>query len=391
MKLRHLTNLVNQISWKRGENTRKKILQLAHDKNGHFGYKKMKQLIESRVNDIDDLSNKIKLYIKDCEVCQRRNICMKRIPEYKSVIFESPGQNLCADIMGPVTPVAADGTKYVLSVMDSFSRYCYIIPLKSYNFDELAPALMNKVFCYHGFPKTLRTDGGGNFRSDEFQKWLNKLNIIHEMSSPHHSEGNCLVERSFKWIADTVAKIARERPTLWPDFLPMVMFNYNSTVNSTTGSSPFLLTHLREPNCYLDQFLGTYSTGIFDSSRTTYDMLEKAAIIRKTAKEAMEATRNIENKKYKYDSIPKFESDDLILIKNADSDKDVGSKFKLLYQGPFMVIQQKGERIYYKKSKNGKTLCAHISNVKPYFKGCFDDYLSNIQKDAYSGKGEVRF
>uniref|UniRef100_A0A0N5C510 Integrase catalytic domain-containing protein n=1 Tax=Strongyloides papillosus TaxID=174720 RepID=A0A0N5C510_STREA len=247
---------------------------------------------------------------------------------------------------------------------------------------HLAPALMNRVFCYHGFPKTLRSDGGGNFRSEEFGKWLSQLNIVHEMSAPHHSQGNCLVERTFKWIADTVAKVARERPNYWPEYLPMVMFYYNSMKNATTGCSPFMLTHLREPNCLLDQFIGSYSTGIFDSSSSIYDMMERAAIVRESAKHAIEATRSEGNKNNGHHDIPKYDSKQLVLVKMNDVEKDVGSKFKFLYQGPFFVTRQVDEKVYYKKKGSGKEHVAHITNVKPFYKDLLDSYLAKISNDA---------
>ncbi|CEF63716.1 Reverse transcriptase domain and Integrase, catalytic core domain and Zinc finger, CCHC-type domain and Ribonuclease H-like domain and Aspartic peptidase domain-containing protein [Strongyloides ratti] len=352
---------------KMGKEDEKETFRLAHDEQGHFGFNKMKSLIESRNPNIENLDTKIKLYLKRCDVCQRRNIGIKRKIEGTKVIYESPGQNLSIDVMGPISPPAADGSRYILSAIDSFSRYSYIVPLKSYKFEEISQALMNQIFCYHGIPKSIKTDGAGNFKSEEFKKFLLSLKIEHQISSPHHSQGNCLAERTFRWISATISKICREKPNIWPQYLPMIAFYYNSTKNDTTGYSPYMLTHLREPNTLLDQFLDTYSTGVFDSSRTMYDLMESAALIRECAKESIEATRDDVNSKVGSDSIPKYEKGELILVKMGDTEKDIGSKFKFKYQGPYEVTKQEGARIFCRKEKCGRAQIVHVSNAKRYF------------------------
>uniref|UniRef100_A0A0K0F0M7 Integrase catalytic domain-containing protein n=1 Tax=Strongyloides venezuelensis TaxID=75913 RepID=A0A0K0F0M7_STRVS len=193
----------------KGKGHKKEILRLAHFKNMHFGYKKMKNIIVAHTGEIENLPTKVKLYIKDCELCQRRNICMKCIPKAKPVIYEIPGQNISIDLIGSISLIAADRRKYILSVIGSISRYCYIILLKSYMLNDLALLLLNRVFCYHEFPKAFRSDERKNFR----------------------------IKRTFKWIADTVAKVVREQPNYKPEYLPMVMFYYNSMKNVTTGCS----------------------------------------------------------------------------------------------------------------------------------------------------------
>uniref|UniRef100_A0A0N5BGZ4 RNA-directed DNA polymerase n=1 Tax=Strongyloides papillosus TaxID=174720 RepID=A0A0N5BGZ4_STREA len=368
----------------------KEVFRLAHDENGHFGFEKMKSLIESRTLDIPNLDAKIKMYVKNCDLCQRRNVAMRRIPELKPVVYDSPGLNLSIDLMGPISPPAADGSKYILCAIDGYSRYCYLLPLKSYKFEELGPELNNKVFCYGGYPKSIRTDGAGNFVSEEFKSWLKSLNIEHSISSPHHSTGNSLVERSFRWIASTVSKVCKEKPHAWPQMLPMIMYNYNSTKNSTTGSSPFFLNHLREPCTLLDQYLKTYSVGIFDKSQSSYELLERASIIRKAAADAIQATREFGNENKKCYNIKEYKKGDKILIEMPDMDKNISSKFKMLYKGPFIVTRQENDHVYYKKPNSNKERQATVSKVKAYHDDNLEEKFNQIEASSISKDGEVR-
>uniref|UniRef100_A0A0N5BJ91 RNA-directed DNA polymerase n=1 Tax=Strongyloides papillosus TaxID=174720 RepID=A0A0N5BJ91_STREA len=339
------------------------LLEITHDYNNHFGFDKMFQLLKSRGVTDPALQNKIKLYIKNCDICQKRNINMKKFPHAEPII-SSPG-NLCLDLMGPISPPAYDNSKYVVCCMDSFTRYCYLFSVESYNFDELAPKLLNNVFYLHGFPKILKTDGSGNFRSNEFQNWLKSLSITHELTSPHHSTGNSLVERSFRWISDSISKVTHNQPNLWPKALQGIAYNYNTTVNKTTGYSPYFLTHLREPNTLLDQYIGTYSVGIFDSSNSSFEMINMANEVRQAASDSIYATRETANDNLKVHKMEDFKKGDLILIKQEDVDKEVGSKFRLNYVGPYTVEKCQNNHVYYIHGRKIKQ--AHISNVKRYY------------------------
>uniref|UniRef100_A0A0K0F276 Integrase catalytic domain-containing protein n=1 Tax=Strongyloides venezuelensis TaxID=75913 RepID=A0A0K0F276_STRVS len=196
----------------------KEIICLSHDIQNHFGYSKTKSSIESR------------------NICQRRNIAVRMIPESKNVDYESPGQNMSIDIMGPISPTAFDRSKHVLCAIDTFSRYCYIISLKSCTTEKVTQALYNQVFCYHSMPKSIKNDGTKYFTSYDFEQFLKSLNIEHQVSSTYRSRGNCLVEH---------------------------------------------------------QFLSSYSSGIFDKNKISYDLLEAAAIIRQQSKEFNDVTRQV--------------------------------------------------------------------------------------------------
>lgn len=52
--------------------------------------------------------------------------------------------------------------KYMLTVKDCFSKYCWLSPLKS---KEAAPiaSILRKIFLEHGPPKFLHSDNGKEF------------------------------------------------------------------------------------------------------------------------------------------------------------------------------------------------------------------------------------
>ena len=70
-----------------------------------------------------------------------------------------------------------DGYKYLLVVIDIFSRYAWVQPLK----DKTAPQIVNafdKILSGGRIPKRLRTDAAKDFTSDKFRKFV-KGNILY--------------------------------------------------------------------------------------------------------------------------------------------------------------------------------------------------------------------
>ena len=71
-----------------------------------------------------------------------------------------------------------DNYKYLLAVIDTFSRYAWVEPLKDKTPKEIVKAF-NKILSEGRKPRRLRTDAATNFRSKQFQTNLNNKNIIH--------------------------------------------------------------------------------------------------------------------------------------------------------------------------------------------------------------------
>ena len=86
--------------------------------------------------------------------------------------------------------------RYVLSVMDVFSRYLWLKPLTSKESSEVARALLN-IYIEHGPPTIIQHDRGGEFRRS-VSKLMQKLSVRVIMSAPYHPETQGKVERSHR-------------------------------------------------------------------------------------------------------------------------------------------------------------------------------------------------
>ena len=69
--------------------------------------------------------------------------------------------------------------------------------------------ILNNWFNILGFPKTIRSDGGLQFRT-EFNTFCKNDNIIHELSSPYITSLNGLAEQAVKTAKHLLIKCIAE-------------------------------------------------------------------------------------------------------------------------------------------------------------------------------------
>jgi len=90
--------------------------------------------------------------------------------------------------------------KYLLNVIDLFSKYAYSIPLKSESQHEVAAAFANIIF--KNKPDKLWTDQGPEFINKSFKKFLNEHNI--ELYHVHNEGKACVIERFNRTLGNII-------------------------------------------------------------------------------------------------------------------------------------------------------------------------------------------
>lgn len=102
-----------------------------------------------------------------------------------------------SDVCGPMEVSSLGGARYFVTFIDDFTRkvFIYILTKKSEVFEkfkEFKALVENKL----GFNiKTLRTDNGNEYLSNDFQHFLKRSGISHQTSAPYTPQQNGLAER----------------------------------------------------------------------------------------------------------------------------------------------------------------------------------------------------
>ena len=136
-----------------------------------------------------------------CDACQ---FGKNHLKHFDSVITKTtaPLQLLYADLWGPSHTISTQGYSYYLSILDDYSRFTWIFPLKAKS-DSLQVFTDFKTFIEKHLErriKTVQTDWGGEFRS--FSSLLTASGIHFRHSCPHIHHQNGKIKRKHRHIVD---------------------------------------------------------------------------------------------------------------------------------------------------------------------------------------------
>ena len=128
------------------------------------------------------------------------------------------------------------GDKYLLMVIDVFSKYGWIVPLKDKKGQTITTAFQS-IFKEGRKPKYLWTDKGSEFYNKHFNDLLNKHNIT--LYSTENEEKSSVVERWNRKIKNKMWKqFSAQGNTMYLDILPEILKQYNNTKHSSIKMTP---------------------------------------------------------------------------------------------------------------------------------------------------------
>ena len=129
------------------------------------------------------------------------------------------------------------GYRYVLVIMDNFSKIGWIIPLKNKTGQTIKDSFENILISSKRKPNLIETDCGKEFYNNIFQDLLNKNNI--KLYSRNSSYGAVFAERFNHTIRDLLKKPVFEKGDgNWIDVLPVITKQYNNKDHSSTKLTP---------------------------------------------------------------------------------------------------------------------------------------------------------
>lgn len=139
-----------------------------------------------------------------------------------------------------------DDFRYLLCVIDVFSRYAWVVPLK----DKTSSALVqgfNKIFkMSNRIPSSLQTDKGKEFLNHGFQKFL-KTHNIHYFTTENPETKASIVERFQRTLKTRMWKYFTHHKTRkYVDVLPHLVKAYNHSIHRTIQMAPASVTKENE-------------------------------------------------------------------------------------------------------------------------------------------------
>jgi len=135
-------------------------------------------------------------------------------------------------------PTADDGSKYLLVVVDAFTKWVEAYPLPDQEAATCITAVYNGMFSRFGLPRQLHSDQGRNFESQLVTKLCNITGVYKTRTTAFHPRSDGLTERANRTILAMLRAAAYKDTKKWPSKLPTILAAYRQTVHSTTGVTP---------------------------------------------------------------------------------------------------------------------------------------------------------
>lgn len=192
-------------------------------------------------------------YVRSCVLCTQHNISRHKPHGHLSPIPPPPGpfQLVGIDFCGPFHSTPS-GNKYVLVITDYYTRHVTAIPLANCTADTTALTLFNEFFCKYGIPTTILSDRGSHFSNHPMRNLQRLIGYQHIYSTTYHPQTNGVTERFNATFVPQIAKLQDVNHDNWDEFLPAVVFAYNTGIHRTTHYSPYELLFGRRARLPID-------------------------------------------------------------------------------------------------------------------------------------------
>lgn len=130
-----------------------------------------------------------------------------------------------------------NGYKYILCVIDVFSKYAFCVPLRDKTGPTILSAMKNIISESKRSPTKIWCDRGSEFYNKEFQRWAKSKNIT--IYSTYGESKSVVVERFIRTLKELITrKFTQTNSRDWVKILPSVLKFYNHKFHSTIQMSP---------------------------------------------------------------------------------------------------------------------------------------------------------
>lgn len=218
------TNLSHQSHFSSAENLHRSL--------GHVSYHRLR--------------HKLGIPIKSEKVCKACSLAKITQASFKTKHHPAskPFEELHLDLIGPISPSSREGHKYILTVVDSHTRFCSAIPIKAKS--EVATVLSDSIdleakrFGY--YPTVLHSDRGTEFLNATLKEFCNKHLIRSRTSDPYTPQQNGLAERYNRTILESLRTILKDSSfplRFWNDIVKVSTLTLNQIPAHKSKKSPF--------------------------------------------------------------------------------------------------------------------------------------------------------
>ncbi|KAJ9536677.1 hypothetical protein OSB04_un000150 [Centaurea solstitialis] len=225
---------------------------LWHKRLSHLNFRYIDKIVKHQlVSGIPMIKFEQEEMCPGCEKGKMKRVSHPPKPEQGS---KSPLSLLHMDLCGPMKFQSLAGRKYILVIVDDFSRYTWTKFLKSK--DETSSLIINFIKAVQvqlNLPvQTVRTDNGTEFKNIILKTFYNTFGITQTFSAARTPEQNGVVERRNRTLVEAARSMLAESQLpqyLWAEAVNTACYTQNrSIIHRRFGKTPYHILFGRVPS-----------------------------------------------------------------------------------------------------------------------------------------------
>ena len=302
-----------------------KVLILLHNVHGHFAEGiTLRRAIgrffwPTRHKDITE-------FCKTCANCQMTGP-LRPSQGLLPIVSLQPLDVMGIDFIGPITPIAKSGARFMCISVDYFTRYLFADAMPSATSGNTVIFFERSVVQNFGWPRMVYSDNGSHFKGN-FDSKLKEQKVKHYFAPISHPASVGLAERYVRIVLEVFRAILQHHVDMifeWDRLLPAVVKAINTRMIRAFGHSPAELLLGYQPKYFAGDDLYDNvlrSQALEDKFR---ELLESEPAVSQ-ANLVVDSTMGIEERNFEERLAKLDEMRDLALDKRMEMGEDIAQK-----------------------------------------------------------------
>ncbi|KAI3718322.1 hypothetical protein L6452_19187 [Arctium lappa] len=359
---------------------------LWHRRLSHLNFRYINKLVRGKlVKGLPELKYEKEHLCAACEKGKMKRSAHKPKPEPST---SSSLELIHMDLCGPMRTQSLGGKKYVLVIVDDYSRYTWVKFLRSK--DETPEVLIlflkTTQVKLQRQVKFLRTDNGTEFKNKIVDDYLESVGISHQFSAARTPQQNGVVERRNRTLVEAARTMLSQSDLplfLWAEAVSTACHTQNrSMIHRRFQKTPYELINNRTPTIKYFHIFGC----------KCFVLNDKESLNKFSAKADEGIFIGYSSTSAAYRVYIK-KSKTIIEIVNVTFDEDMASDH--LSSEPVIIGVLASGQISPEpvstatNSDNASTSTSHLTDLDLLFEFFYDEFLgSNIPKSAVTDRSE---
>lgn len=308
----------------------------------------------------------VRRYVQECDICKgiKPVNATERTPMGEVRLPDTPWQTITLDYVGPLPLSKRRRNRWLLVVMDHFSKYVLLHPMTIASAEGTVKFLEERVCSQFGVPERVVSDNGSQFRSRIFHDFCDKYDIKWRPTPAYFPQANP-TEAANKSVMNAIRTTIEGEYShdAWDDQLHLVACALNTAVHNSTGFSPYMALFGSEMILHGSGHIN----GVDESTDSDSARKDRLARIHQTVERNLLRAHNASRVRYNLRSRHReHQVDEEVWYRNTKL-SNAAEKYSAKLAHRYVrghIMSRTGTHTYRVKSSNGRIQVLHASQFK---------------------------